>query len=130
MSNSTNSSTTQWWHDDMASHAAQLSNGVLNEMKRRIQTSNIQKEKLQLGENTERMTQFFEREVKRYTKRKEAMRLKQEAQPATKTSDNAAAYQSIIRKLLTCNASLAKKCKSHLIATERVHLWSNIYSQK
>ena len=50
-----NSTPTQWWHDDMTSHAAQLSNGVLNEMKRRIQTSNIQKEKLQLGENTERM---------------------------------------------------------------------------
>jgi hypothetical protein len=129
MSKSTNSTTNQWWHDDMTSHAAQLSNGVLNEMKRRIQTSNIQKEKLQLGENTERMTQFFEREVKRYTKRKETMRLKQEAQSAT-TSDNAVAYQSIIRKLLTCNASLAKKCKSHLIATERVHLWSNIHSQK
>ena len=113
----------------MTSQAAQLSNGVLNEMKRRIQTSNIQKEKLQLGENTERMTQFFEREVRRYTKRKETMRLRQEAQPAT-TSDNAAAYQNIIRKLLTCNASLAKKCNSHLMATERVHLWSNIYSQK
>jgi len=92
----------------MTSQAAQLSNGVLNEMKRRIQTSNIQKEKLQLGENTERMTQFFEREVKRYTKRKETMRLKQEVQPAT-TRDKTAAYQSIIRQLLTCNASLGKK---------------------
>jgi hypothetical protein len=60
----------QWWHEDMTNHAAQLSKGVLNEMKRRIQTSNIQKEELQLDENTERMKQFFEREIKRYTKRK------------------------------------------------------------
>jgi hypothetical protein len=34
----------QWWHDDMTSHATQLSKGVLTEMKRRILSSNIQKE--------------------------------------------------------------------------------------
>jgi hypothetical protein len=110
----------------MTNDAAQLSKGVLNEMKRRIQTSNIQKEKLQLKENTERMKQSFKREIKRYTKRKEAMRLKQQQQP----TDNAAEYQTIIRKLLTCNESLAKKCKQHFIATESVHLWSSIYFQK
>jgi len=63
----------QWWHEDMTNHAAQLSKGVLNEMKRRIQTSNIQKEKLQLDENTDRMKQFFIKEIKHYTKRKEAI---------------------------------------------------------
>jgi len=116
----------QWWHEDMTNHAAQLSKGVLNEMKRRIQTSNIQKEKLQLDENTDRMKQIFIRELKRYTKRKEAMRLKQD-QPAT---NNVAAYQDIIRKLLECNESLTKKCKKHVILTESVHLWATIYSQK
>jgi hypothetical protein len=125
--NKITSNTNQWWHDDMTTHAAQLSKGVLTEMKRRIETSNIQKEKLQLNENTERMKQFFEREMKRYTKRKEATQLKE--QPL-KSTDNAAAYQNIIRKLLTCNESLAKKCKSHLIITEKVHLWPNILSQK
>jgi hypothetical protein len=124
--NKNTTNTNQWWHDDMTSHAAQLSKGVLNEMKRRIQMSNIQKEKLQLDENTERMKQFFEREIKRYTKRKETMRFKQE-QPAT---NNAAAYQDIIRKLLECNESLTKKCKKHFILTESVHLWATIYSQK
>jgi hypothetical protein len=62
--------TNQWWHAEMTSHAAQLSKGVLTEMKRRVQTSNIQKEKLQLNRNTERPKQFFERDIKRYTKRK------------------------------------------------------------
>ncbi len=123
-----NTNVYQWWHDDMTNHAAQLSKGVLNEMKRRIQTSNIQKEKVQLDENTERMKKFFEREIKRYTKRKAAMRHKQQQQQ--QITDNAAAYQNIIRKLLACNESLAKKCKAHFIVTEDVHLWSNIYSQQ
>jgi hypothetical protein len=125
--NKSTTTTNQWWHDDITNLAAQLSRGVLNEMKRRIQTSNIQKEKLQLNENTERMRQFFMREVRRYTKRKETMRLKQLQQPAT---DNSALYQEIIRKLIACNESLVKKCKSHFIVTERVHLWSTIFTQQ
>jgi hypothetical protein len=54
------------------------------------------------------------------------MRLKQE-QPAT---NNTAAYQEIIRKLLECNESLTKTCKKHFILIESVHLWATIYSQK
>jgi hypothetical protein len=73
----------QWWHDDMSMHATQLSKGVLTEMKRRILSSNIQKEKLQLNESTERMKQFFLREIKRYTKRKDSMKLKQQQQETT-----------------------------------------------
>lgn len=61
---------TPWWHNTMNDLAGQLSNGILTEMKRRILTSNIQKEKLQPQENTERMRQFFEREIARYQKRK------------------------------------------------------------
>jgi hypothetical protein len=105
--------TNRWWHDEMTSHAAQLSKGVLTEMKRRVQTSNIQKEKLQLNKNTERPKQFFERDIKRYTKRKEATQLKEQQ---LKSTDNAASYQSIIRKLLTCNESLSKKCKYRFIS--------------
>ena len=58
-----------WWHPSMESLAAKLTTGVLNEMKRRIQTSNIRKEKLTLGEDTERMKNFFAREIARYSKR-------------------------------------------------------------
>ena len=107
--------------------AGQLSKGVLNEMKRRIRTSNIQKEKLTLYENTDRMRQFFEREVLRYTKRKDAQRLKAQT-PVNGGTGNAQQYQDIIRKLLECNQSLAKKCKSYCIKAERVHVWSSIYS--
>jgi len=117
----------QWWHDEMNELAGQLSKGVLNEMKRRIRTSNIQKEKLTLDENTDRMRQFFEREVRRYTKRKDAQRLKAQT-PANGGTGNAQQYQDIIRKLLECNQSLAKKCKSYCIKAERVHVWSSIYS--
>jgi hypothetical protein len=77
----------QWWDDNMASHAAQLSKGVLTEMKRRIFSSNIQKEKLMLGEDTGRMKRFFEREIKRYTKRKDTMRLKEQQHTTTMESD-------------------------------------------
>jgi hypothetical protein len=120
-------STDQWWHDEMNELAGQLSKGVLNEMKRRIRTSNIQKEKLTLDEDTDRMRQFFEREVLRYTKRKDAQRLKAQTL-ANSGTGNAQQYQDIIRKLLECNQSLAKKCKSYCIKAERVHVWSSIYS--
>jgi hypothetical protein len=73
------------------------------------------------------MKQFFLREIKRYTKRKDVMQLKQEQQQKT---GNAFVYQDIIRKLLDCNKSLAKKCKSNFILTESVPLWSIITSQK
>jgi hypothetical protein len=36
----------KWWHDSMSALASQLRKGVLNEMKTRILTSNIKKEKL------------------------------------------------------------------------------------
>ena len=73
------------------------------------------------------MRQFFVREVLRYTKRKDAQRLK--AQTLTNSgSGNAKQYQEIIRKLPECNQSLAKKCKSYCIKAERVHVWSSIYS--
>jgi hypothetical protein len=121
--NKNTTTTGQWWHDEMNELAGQLSKGVLNEMKRRIRTSNIQKEKLTLGENTDRMRQFFEREVRRYTKRKDAQRVKAHT-PANSGSGNAQQYQDIIRKLLECNQSLAKKiaidvCHEQPFATRR-----------
>lgn len=102
-----------WWHDDMSPYAQQLSNGVLNEMKRRILTSNIQKEKLQLDESTNRMKQFFEREIKRYSNRKEKMKQK-EADVET--------YRRILRELVQCNISLAKKCKKYDVKIEQVKI--------
>ena len=51
--------------------AGQLTRGVLNEMKKRIQTSNIKKQKLELDENSQRMKEFFEREINRYERRKQ-----------------------------------------------------------
>lgn len=68
----------KWYHEDMAQYAAFLSTGVLTEMRSRILSSNINKEKLQLTESTERMRAFFEREIKRYTNRKQIMKKKQE----------------------------------------------------
>jgi hypothetical protein len=60
-----------WYNEKYNDLADQLSKGVLNEMKTRIETSNINKEKLELGEETERMKDFFEREIQRYKKRKQ-----------------------------------------------------------
>jgi hypothetical protein len=59
MTDNNNNIIEQWWAEDMSPLAAQLSNGVLNEMKRRIQTSNIRKHKLQLNENTDRCYSAF-----------------------------------------------------------------------
>jgi hypothetical protein len=97
-----------WWHDNFTELAAQLSRGVLTEMKRRIQTSNIQREKLQLDEDSPNMRSFFEREIKRYNKRKEATRLKQ-----TDIKD-------IIRKLVIANIALARKCIKNKIPIHKI----------
>ena len=63
-----------WWNNSFQVLAGQLSKGVLNEMKRRITGSNIKREKLQLHEDTQRMRQFFEREIARHKKRKQQMK--------------------------------------------------------
>ena len=54
----------------MNQYVQQLSKGILNEMKKRILNSNIKKEKLELNEDSQRMTEFFQREIERYNKRK------------------------------------------------------------
>ena len=60
----------KWWNPSMNQYAQQLSKGVLNEMKKRILNSNIKKQKLELNEDSQRMTEFFQREIERYNKRK------------------------------------------------------------
>ena len=91
--------------------ASQLSKGVLNEMKTRILTSNIKKEKLKLTDSSQSMKSFFEREHKRYNIRKENMKKKQ---------DGVDMYRQMIRELVQANLSLAAKCKKEGIDIEKV----------
>ena len=107
-----------WWHQDLATLAASLSKGVLNEMKRRILTSNIQKEKLTLNESSDRMKSFFEREIIRYGNRKAAMKQKQQQLDTNK--DQIDIYKEILRKLLQCNVELASKCQKNNIPIEKI----------
>ncbi len=104
----------QWWHDDMSEKAAKLSNGVLNEMRRRIETTRVNKEKLELNESSERMNTFFDKEIARYTKRVESVKKKRDVEQSIET------FKYIVRKLLECNISLAKKCRKHNIEIEKV----------
>jgi hypothetical protein len=106
----------QWWHDNMSSLTAQLSNGVLNEMKRRIETSNIRKQKLSLDENSERMTAFFQAEIKRYQKRKDNQKKRQAE------LEKLDLFKRIIKQLVNCNLSLARKCKTANIPIEKVRI--------
>ena len=99
----------------MSELAGQLSKGVLNEMKNRIVSSNIKKEKLVLGESTDRMKQFFEREVKRYENRKQIMKKKQE-----EGAGQLDAYRQMIRELVQANCSLAAKCRKNKIEIQKV----------
>ena len=62
-----------WWSPALNVLAEKLSQGCLNEMKRRILKSNIQKQKLKLNEDTQRMRDFFEREIKRHNNRKQKL---------------------------------------------------------
>jgi hypothetical protein len=114
---------TNWWHDEMSQYAEQVSKGVLNEMKRRIMTSNIQKEKLQLNESTDRMKQFFQREIKRYSTRKDNMKKK-----AEETDEQLETYRKILRELVECNVCLANKCKKHNITIQKVRVHGNACS--
>jgi hypothetical protein len=89
----------KWWHDSMSALASQLSKGVLNEMKTRILTSNIKKEKLKLtSDSSQSMKSFFEREHKRYETRKQNTKKKQ---------DNIDLYRQMIHELVQANLSLA-----------------------
>jgi cobalamin-dependent methionine synthase I len=106
----------QWWHDNMTPLTAQLSNGVLNEMKRRIENSNIRKQKLTLDENTERMTAFFKAEIQRYQKRKDTQKKRQAE------LEKLDLFKRIIKQLVDCNLSLARKCKTAGIAIEKVRI--------
>ena len=101
-----------WWHPSLTILADQLSKGVLNEMKNRILTSNIQKEKLQLNEDTDRMKDFFTREIQRFNNRKDNIKVKQQT-----TEHHIQAYRNIIRNLLKYNQSLANKCETNNIDT-------------
>ena len=109
----------------MITLATKLSKGVLNEMKNRILTSNIQKENLQLNEDTDRMKDFFTREIQRFNNRKESIKVKQQT-----TEHHIQAYRNIIRNLLKYNQSLANKCETNNIDTESVLVWGNIYSSR
>jgi hypothetical protein len=92
----TNKIVEQWWHDNMTPLTAQLSNGVLNEMKRRISNSNIRKEKLTLNENTERMTAFFKAEIRRYKNRIDTQKKRQA------DLDKLDVLKRMIRELVDC----------------------------
>jgi hypothetical protein len=59
----------KWWNRNFDNFARQLTKGALNEMKKRIENTKIQGETLQLGEASERMRDFFHREIKRCNKR-------------------------------------------------------------
>ena len=70
--------TESWWNPTLNTLASQLSRGILNEMKKRITTSNIRKEKLEPTEDSQRMKEFFSREIGRYERRKLTTRIKQD----------------------------------------------------
>ena len=88
-----------WWSPAMNIFAEQLSRGVLNEMKKRILKSNIKKEKLKLDEDTERMKQFFQREIERHNKKKAKLKHKQKT------------LQTITKQLQYIQMRLAEKEK-------------------
>ena len=81
----------QWWADSMSPLASQLSNGVLNEMKHRVENTNIRKHKLHLDEDTAKMTAFFNAEIARYQKRKDNQKKKKDE------LDKLDLFKSIIR---------------------------------
>jgi hypothetical protein len=112
----------------MSQFAMKLSSGVLNEMKRRILNSNIQKEKLSLDEASVRMRQFFHREIERYTKRQQRVKEKQET--VMLTEKQLRAYQQAMTDILKCNLSLAKKCQKNNVVIERVNIVGSAFSYR
>ena len=110
--------TSKWWHPALSTVATKLSQGVLNEMKKRILSSNIQKEKLTLAEDSPAMRSFFDREIARYTKRKETLnhknneheQLKVQIKELTSTTKN---YEQIITQQFAMIKTLGEICKRH-----------------
>jgi len=99
----------KWWAPALKDLAAQLSRGPLNEMRKRILTTRIKGEKLKLDEDTERMREFFEREIKRANTRKENMRKRLNEQ-----SDE-------VRKLTEENEKIRAKLKKAIDLMQRIH---------
>lgn len=106
----------QWWHPDNDKLMSQLSVGVRNELKHRIINTNIKREKLQLDESSERMTQLLHREIARYNKRVDA------AVKKKRDLEQVDLYRKIARKLAECNMSLARKCRKNKIEIEKVDI--------
>ena len=69
----------------MEDFAKRLTSGVLREMHDRILHTNIQREKLELGEDSDRMKAFFEREIVRCESRR-LKRTKKNSTPSTLTT--------------------------------------------
>jgi len=99
----------------MGALAGQLSRAVLNEMKRRILGTNIKKEKLALNENSDRMKSSFEREIKRYQKRKTTQHQKiQQEKKKWKDQTNGEANSSIAgRSQKTVNREHSFETEDH-----------------
>ena len=124
----TSDNTSSWWHEDMRHLASQLTGGVLSEMKRRIMSSNIQKEKLRLGESSHRMKQFFKREIQRYNTRKQRQTAKlDETEQLRKQLE---ASQRAMTATLKCNVALAKKCRKNMISVDRVAIVGSAFSYR
>jgi hypothetical protein len=115
--------TEKWWHSDNDDLTTQLSPGILNELQQRILHTNIQREKLQLNESSERIRQLFQREIQRYNKRMDAVQKKK------KDLERINLYKTIARQLMHCNHSLAKKCRKNNIEIEKfvVHGTASCY---
>ena len=58
-----------WWNSKFDDLASQLPKSILMEMKDRILGSKIQKQKLELNDDSQHMADFFVKEVERYKKK-------------------------------------------------------------
>ena len=67
----------KWWHNNFDSLAARLPPSILKEMKHRIENTRINGIKLELKDQTKHMKEFFEKEIARNEKRKDANRERQ-----------------------------------------------------
>ena len=106
----------QWWSPNLQDLASQLPPGALNEMRRRILHTNIQREKLALDEDTARMRSFFQREIKRHQNKLKSQRrrlcgpeLDQLRQENAKLKEDVAKLHATLRQSIALMQAVKKK---------------------
>lgn len=117
-----------WWHPELNDVAELVPAAQRSEMKQRILSSNIRKEKLALNENTERMRDFFEREIRRYNNRRRGQGLKRQLRSDLFTAETT--VEELKQQVASLQKELEEKANRITQLEEEARMHTQILEQQ